>query len=436
MFSFAGATLLSIQFKKLPRPYVSCWIIGLILNGSAVLLVALKDVLPELVSYKIGNSLNIAAYVYFYYSCRSLLGERIVFSRILLKAFSAAFIFFISLVFISGVFDSQHQPAIVSLCGLVFNFYTGLLALDFYRQRNNQFALPFLIIFFLTAFIWGLRSVMIIFSDLSFAFQGGLANIIFFMLLLVLGIAKYMIFSGLVTSIEWDKKEKLINQVNSMKSELANKKIEQAELQLLTSLNALAKARDNETGNHIIRTQNYVNLLAQNLRAGGHYVDQLSDKAIDALVKAAPLHDIGKVGIPDSILLKQSSLTAEEWAVMKTHTTIGESVLGAANIESESDADVISKAIKIAGGHHEQWNGAGYPRGLAGQAISLEARIMSVADMYDALVSERTYKPAWTHEEAIKEILSKREIKFDPVIVDVFVANQDLFRDIAMKYKD
>jgi len=205
---------------------------------------------------------------------------------------------------------------------------------------------------------------------------------------------------------------------------------------LLSSLNALAKARDNETGNHIVRTQHYVNLIALQLLSEGNYIDQLSDESIAAFVKAAPLHDLGKVGIPDSILLKNGPLTDEEWTIMKTHTLIGESVLSAARTEYGGDSDVIAKAIKLAGGHHEKWDGTGYPRGLAGLAIPLEARIMSVADMYDALVNDRPYKKAWTHEQAVHEIVSKRDTQFDPEIVDAFIAQQDTFKDVAETYRD
>ena len=221
-----------------------------------------------------------------------------------------------------------------------------------------------------------------------------------------------------------------------MKLESANIKAEQSELQLFSSLSALAKVRDNETWNHIMRTQHYVSLLALRLHSEGHYIDLLSDQGITSLVKAAPLHDIGKVGIPDSILLKNGPLTDEEWTIMKTHTLIGESVLGFEHIDPDAISDVVAKAIKIAGGHHEKWDGTGYPRGLAGEAIPLEARIMSLADVYDALVSKRVYKKAWSHEEAVQEIISKRGIEFDPLIVDAFIAEQDTFREIGQAYPD
>ncbi|MEI8401686.1 MAG: HD domain-containing phosphohydrolase [Alcaligenaceae bacterium] len=195
-------------------------------------------------------------------------------------------------------------------------------------------------------------------------------------------------------------------------------------------------ARDNETGNHILRTQHYVKVLALRLRIMKQYVAELSDIDIELLFNAAPLHDLGKIGIPDAILLKPGSLTEEEWTVMKTHASIGEQVLSTARAEHELKNDVIEKAIMIAGGHHEQWNGRGYPRGLAGQQIPLPARIMSLADMYDALVSERPYKKGWTHDDAVSEILSKRDVQFDPVVVDAFLLEAENFKVIAKRYQD
>ena len=208
------------------------------------------------------------------------------------------------------------------------------------------------------------------------------------------------------------------------------------EEQLLSSLNALAMARDNETGNHILRTQHYVKVLALRLRAMNQYAAELSDADIELLFNAAPLHDLGKIGIPDAILLKPGSLTEEEWTVMKTHTTIGEQVLSTADAKHELKNDVVEKAIMIAGGHHEKWNGKGYPRGLVGAQIPLPARIMSVADMYDALVSERAYKKSWSHDEAVLEILSQRELQFDPVVVDAFLLEAENFKAIAQRYQD
>lgn len=216
---------------------------------------------------------------------------------------------------------------------------------------------------------------------------------------------------------------------------LANSKSVKSERQLLSTLNALALARDNETGNHIIRTQHYVKTLALRLRKMGHYQHELSDRSIELFFKAAPLHDIGKVGIPDHILHKPAALTEDEWTVMKTHPTIGVTVLQSSNDESP-EMDVMTIAIQIAGGHHEHWDGGGYPEGLKGLTIPLPARIMSVADMYDALVSERVYKKEWTHDEAAQEIILNKGVRFDPFVVDAFIAEQEKFQNIDKKYRD
>jgi response regulator RpfG family c-di-GMP phosphodiesterase len=216
---------------------------------------------------------------------------------------------------------------------------------------------------------------------------------------------------------------------------LANSKAVKSERQLLSTLNALALARDNETGNHIIRTQHYVKALALRLRKMGHYKNELNDCAVELLLKAAPLHDIGKVGIPDHILHKPGPLTEDEWAIMKTHPTIGMTVLQSSNEESPEMA-IMAIALQIAGGHHEHWDGCGYPNGLKGLAIPLAARIMSVADMYDALVSERVYKKEWTHEEAAQEIILNKGVRFDPFVVDAFITEQAKFQNIDKKYRD
>lgn len=205
---------------------------------------------------------------------------------------------------------------------------------------------------------------------------------------------------------------------------------------MLQSLNALSMVRDNETGNHILRTQSYVKKLAQRLREMGIYVSELSENAIERMTKAAPLHDIGKVGIPDDILKKEGSLTPEEWAVMQTHAELGENVLNAAKLDDNQHAKVLDVAIQIAGSHHENWDGSGYPRGLKGEEIPLAARIMALADMYDALVSERVYKRKWTHEEACEEILQNKGKRFDPAVVEAFIHEQPYFNEIANYYGD
>lgn len=208
------------------------------------------------------------------------------------------------------------------------------------------------------------------------------------------------------------------------------------EKQMLITLNAMATARDNETGNHILRTQNYVQKLALRLRKMGRHQRLLTRSFIDLLYKAAPLHDIGKVGIPDHILKKRGSLSPEEWEIMKTHASIGESILSTTTSRLGRSDDVLDKAIMIAGGHHERWDGSGYPRGLKGEAIPLAARIMAVADVYDALVSKRVYKSEWSHEEAVAEIAKLSGSHLDPDVVAALIAEKDAFREIAASLQD
>ena len=196
-------------------------------------------------------------------------------------------------------------------------------------------------------------------------------------------------------------------------------------------------AKDNETGQHIQRTKRYVRILASKLIEMGVYSEQLTTTRVDLLFKAAPLHDIGKVGIPDYILTKSTKLELGEWEIMKTHALIGERVLSAAEVALDGhEEDVISIAIKIAGGHHEKWDGSGYPRGLVGNQIPLEARIMAVADIYDALVCERVYKKTWSHEQAVQEIVRHKNSYFDPWVVEAFLAEQLAFKNIAQTFND
>ena len=206
--------------------------------------------------------------------------------------------------------------------------------------------------------------------------------------------------------------------------------------QALSLLIGLAAVRDNETGLHIVRTMNFVRTLAERLKAMGHYVEQLDDDFIRILYKVSPLNDIGKVGIPDIILNKESRLSEDERVIMMTHSAIGASILNAAKASFDSERGMIATAIEIAGSHHEKWDGTGYPNGLEAEDIPLSARIMSLADMYDALTSERRYKVAWTHEQAVQEIVKMKGIAFDPVIVDAFVLEGDQFKRITNDFKE
>jgi putative two-component system response regulator len=203
-------------------------------------------------------------------------------------------------------------------------------------------------------------------------------------------------------------------------------------------LASLAETRDNETGNHIRRTQAYVEVLARTL-AGRPGFEVLRDReVIELIVKAAPLHDIGKVGIPDHILLKPGPLDPGEWRIMQRHAALGAEAIETA-LQGEKDHGPLAflhVAMDIAHYHHEKWDGSGYPEAIRGDAIPLCARLMAVADVYDALISRRVYKPPLPVAEAVRIVREGRGAHFDPEIVAAFEARLDDFRAIADRYAD
>ena len=204
----------------------------------------------------------------------------------------------------------------------------------------------------------------------------------------------------------------------------------------MVAMGALAESRDPETGNHIRRTQRYVKVLATEVAKYDKYKAVLTPEVITSLYKSAPLHDIGKVGIEDSILLKPGKLTDEEFDEMKNHTTYGRDAIAAAETSIESADNFLIFAKEIAYSHQEKWDGSGYPEGLAGEDILLSARLMAVADVYDALISKRVYKPAFSHEKAVSIITEGRGSHFEALLVDCFLDIADEFDKVAKDFAD
>ena len=213
------------------------------------------------------------------------------------------------------------------------------------------------------------------------------------------------------------------------------RQIEKTEDVTIRMAASLAETRDNETGTHILRTQKYLGILARALVARGLFCDELTEKNINTLIKSAPLHDIGKIGVPDSILLKPGKLTDEEFAEMKKHTIYGNESLHKAdqNIEGES---FLRYAREIAYTHHEKWDGTGYPRNLKGEEIPLTGRIMAIADVYDALICKRVYKSPMPHSKAVEIIKEGKGRHFDPSLTDCFLEIHEAFRDVALSYAE
>ena len=202
------------------------------------------------------------------------------------------------------------------------------------------------------------------------------------------------------------------------------------------ALASLAETRDADTGNHLRRTQHYVQSLARRLRTHPRFADFLTESRILALYKCAPLHDIGKVGIPDRVLLKPGRFEPAEWEVMKQHPTLGHDAIDKAVSKSEASSEFLEIAKEIVYSHHEKWDGSGYPQGLAGDDIPVSARLMAVADVYDALICRRIYKKAAPHAQAVQIIVDGRGTHFDPDMVDAFCAIAQEFHAIAERFAD
>ena len=241
------------------------------------------------------------------------------------------------------------------------------------------------------------------------------------------------------TQLELKAARDILSDQNAfLESEVARRMHENQLIQQVSihALARLAETRDPETGKHLHRTQEYVRTLAEGLRSHPRFAHYLDQKTIDALVQSAPLHDIGKVGIPDHILLKPGKLTPDEWEIMKTHAVLGCNAIAQAEADAAKPVGFLAIAKLIARSHHEKWNGSGYPDGLAGDDIPIAARLMALADVFDALTCKRIYKPAFSFDEACRIIVEGKGAHFDPDVVDAFIQRYDRFTAIAREHAE
>ena len=224
----------------------------------------------------------------------------------------------------------------------------------------------------------------------------------------------------------------------SLETEVHRRTVENQAIQELTlrALARLTETRDNETGSHILRTQSYVHALAQRVRHDAPFAAELDDRSIELMAKSAALHDIGKVGIPDRVLLKPGRLDDEEWVVMKTHARLGADAIARAEADIDRPLPFLVYAKQVALHHHERWDGSGYPDGLAGEAIPLAARLMALADVFDSLISPRVYKEALDFDQAGTQLAAGRGTHFDPLLLDAFLDGYSEFCGIARRHGD
>ena len=204
---------------------------------------------------------------------------------------------------------------------------------------------------------------------------------------------------------------------------------------LIVTMADMVESRDSDTGAHVLKTAAYVRIIVHGLKRNGYYAEKINEKYMRDVEMSAPLHDVGKINIPDAILNKPGKLTDEEYEIMKTHTIAGKKILESAISSMEGD-NYLKEARNMAAYHHERWDGKGYPEGLHGEVIPLSARIMAVADVFDALSSPRVYKPAFSFEEAINMIKEGAGKQFDPKCVEVFVESIAEVKKVMNKYKD
>ncbi len=233
-------------------------------------------------------------------------------------------------------------------------------------------------------------------------------------------------------SRELEIRDAKLKKYNHHLEDLVREKVKEVSNSQMATIHAMVKlseSRDDETGEHIVRTSSYCRFMAEKLLEMGVHEEEIDSGFIESVTQASPLHDIGKVGIPDSILLKPGKLTPEEFEVMKNHTTIGYQTLFSID-KKDSGSAFIKVGLEITLCHHEKWDGSGYPRGLKGEEIPISARIMALSDVYDALRSKRVYKEGYSHEKSMEIISEGRGSHFDPLLIDVFVKYNGAFRDI------
>jgi putative two-component system response regulator len=205
---------------------------------------------------------------------------------------------------------------------------------------------------------------------------------------------------------------------------------------LVLALTTLAEQRESDSESHILRVQNYVLVLAQTLAAQPRFAELLTPAYIDTLFLSVPLYDMGSLGIPDRILLKPGRLTPDEINIMRTHTTIGHAAIERAEKTLGRASPRLTIAKELVLSHQEKWDGSGYPQALAGTDIPVAARIMAIADVYDALISSKVYKDGVSHDKAVHIIFSERGAHFDPDMVDAFIEIQHQFAEIAQRHAD
>ena len=298
------------------------------------------------------------------------------------------------------------------------------------NKRWNLADQMVLIGIFLAFLYWGIESLLNVFSPEEISFYREIfgPNVSEMWMRLVV-ICLFMIFGSHVQFTINKRKKAEMDLLESYR------KLQNARMGTILGLAKLAEYRDEGTGAHLERIREYAKLLAEALAKNPKYAGHITPEYVDDIYQSSILHDIGKVGIPDAVLLKPAKLSDEEFDVIKRHTTLGGDAINAieAKIEGKS---FLALGKEIAYNHHEKWDGSGYPRGLSRDDIPLSARIIALADVYDALTTRRLYKEAFSHKRSRQMIVELKGTHFDPQVVDVFLALEDEFNRIRRENQE
>jgi HD-GYP domain-containing protein (c-di-GMP phosphodiesterase class II) len=421
LISIAVGIILATTLSTIDRS-ARYWIAGALLSGVAALMRTVTPQGDHLIGVSIPNAVNFLINLMFALSLRALTRNASSHRRLLVGGIVFAVLYAVLHEIFAGLGLALVEVIINPILQITMASVIGYYAMKLYKERGFRFAAVLAVLQVMLALLWiarevtGLSQGRIDFAALS------VVNAFIFTPLMLVGTVRLLCYLGL-------RLEEFVAKVDRSGAD-----------GLLNTLNALALSRDNETGNHVLRTQKYVRLLAEHLLARGKLDTQGIRDYPQLLHDVAPLHDIGKVGIPDRILKKPGSLDKAEWEIMRTHTTVGAEVIDAARTpQMATDSyvnDVLHLARQIALSHHENWDGSGYPQGLAGKQIPQAAQLMAIADAYDALRSERVYKKAWAHDSAVDDIVALSGKRFDPELVDAFVDAAERLREIAEAYHD
>lgn len=398
------------------------WFLGSLALSLGVGFILFRPNLPAFFSYSLAHTLSTSSSIFFGYSLLLIGAQRVKFPYLpigLCIAYGVALAYLVE----SGA--GRLTPGVIAGAWSISLIAASLMSLQTGRRLKNGYAEVMTWLFAASAFLWVMRIPPLVAGVTENLGEPGAINTVTLISIVVLGLLRQLVY--LVIRLSEVFKDLL------KKQEIKTGETEEA---LLASLTSLASKRDNETGSHIARTSMYVRAIAIRLKTMGHYQEFLTEDRIKDFYRAAPLHDIGKVGIPDAILNKPGKLNPDEWQIMKTHASIGESILVTVKERFSDLPSFLHHAIEIAGGHHERWDGSGYPRGLSGDGIPLAARIMAVADVYDALVTTRVYKQSWTHDQACGEIIKLSGSQFDPKVVDALVLEMEAFKEIYTLHQD